>query len=241
MVRLEDRLIVAEGGGGFQMPPSAPALDRFVVELARERSGRERPRVCFIPTAGADDPGDIVRFYAAYSPMAEPRHLALFSRTVDDIGAFLMDHDAIHVGGGNTANMLAIWRRHGVDRAVVAAWKAGLVMAGMSAGAICWFEGSTTDSFGPVLQPLRDGLGVLSGSFIPHYGGEAQRRPLFQKLVAEGTLPAGYGVDDGAALVFRGTTLTEVVSARPGAAAYRVERDATGVIETPLESRRLDA
>jgi peptidase E len=239
MVKLADRLIVAEGGGGFQMPPLAPGLDSFVVELARERSGRDRPRICYVGTAAADDADDLVRFYSAFSPIAEPRHLALFSRTVTDIGAYLFDQDAIHIGGGNTANMLAIWRRHGVDAAVVAAWEAGIVMSGMSAGGICWFEGSTTDSFGPVLQPLKDGLGILAGSFIPHYDGEAQRRPLFRKLVAEGVLPPGYGVDDGAALVFRGTTLAECVSARPNAAAYRVERTAAGVSETPVECRRL--
>ena len=240
MVALGDRLIVAQGGGGFQMPPHGSELDAFVVAQARERSARDRPRICFIPTAGADDPTDIVRFYAAFTPMAQPSHLTLFARTVSDIGRFLLAHDAIHIGGGNTANMLAVWRRHGVDQAVTVAWEAGVVMSGMSAGGICWFEGSTTDSFGPVLQPLRDGLGILEGTFVPHYDGEAQRRPLFERLVGEGGLPAGYGVDDGAALVFRGTTLSECISGRHGAAAYRVERRPDGeVTETRLPTRYL--
>ena len=239
-VPLEQRLIVAIGGGSFQVSGDNGLLDGFVLELARERSGRERPKVCVIPTAVADDPATIVDFYTSFAHRAGASHLALFSRKVDDIGAFLLDQDAIFVCGGNTANMLAVWRTHGVDRAVVAAWEAGVVMAGVSAGGIYWFEGSTTDSFGPTLQPLNDGLGVLSGSFVPHYDGEAQRRPLFERLVADGTLPAGYGVDDGAALVFRGTTLAEVVSARPGAAACRVEREGDGVRETALDARRLD-
>lgn len=239
-VALDQRLIVAMGGGSFQVSGSNGLFDTFVFELARERSGRERPRICVIPTAVADDPATIVDFYAAFAHRADASHLALFTRQVDDIGAFLLDQDAIFVCGGNTANLLAIWRTHGVDRAVVAAWEAGGVMAGVSAGGIYWFEGSTTDSFGPTLRPLNDGLGVLAGSFVPHYDGEAQRRPLFERLVADGSLPPGYAVDDGAALVFRGTSLTECVSSRDGAAAYRVEPKAGGgVSEMRMPTRFL--
>jgi peptidase E len=119
------------------------------------------------------------------------------------------------------------------------AWEAGVVMSGMSAGAICWFEGFTTDSFGPELRPVRDGLGVLSGSFIPHYHGEEQRRPLFHRLVADGMLPAGYAVDDGAALVFHGTELQDAVAAGPGAGAFRVERAGQTAVESPLPVRLL--
>jgi peptidase E len=138
--------------------------------------------------------------------------------------------------------MLAVWRLHGVDAVLHEAWQAGTVMSGMSAGAICWFEGCTTDSFGPDLQPLRDGLGILAGSYCPHYDGEAQRRPLFQRLVADGSLPAGYAVDDGAALVFRDTELVEVVTSRPAARAYRVEPTGDGsATETPLPARQLSS
>lgn len=239
-VPLDQRLIVAMGGGSFQVGAGDDGLlDTFVIELARERSGRERPRICVIPTAIGDDPATIVDFYSAFAHRAETSHLALFGRRVEDITAFLLDQDAIFVCGGNTANMLAIWRTHVVDRAVIAAWEAGVVMAGVSAGGIYWFEGSTTDSFGPILRPLNDGLGVLSGSFVPHYDGEAQRRPLFERLVADRTLPAGYAVDDGAALVFRGTDLAECVSSRPDAAAYRVEPKPGGVSETRLPTRYL--
>jgi peptidase E len=166
--------------------------------------------------------------------------LTLFNRVVDDVDAFLLAQDLVFIAGGNTANMLAIWRLHGVDRALLAAWEAGVIMSGVSAGGICWFEGFTTDSFGPKLRPVRDGFGVLNGSFIPHYDGEAQRRPLFHRLVAEGTLPGGYGVDDGAALVFRGTELREVVADRPDAHGYRVERGPDGtVVESELDTRFL--
>ena len=216
-------VIIAMGGGGFSMGPDNGLLDAFVLQLARERSGRERPRVCWIGTAGADSERELLAFHLAFAARAEPRHLGLFNRTVGDIEAFLLDHDLIYIGGGNTANMFAIWRLHGVDLALRAAWEADVVLAGMSAGGICWFEGCTTDSFGPELQPLRDGLGILAGSFCPHFDGEAQRRSTYHALVASGGLPAGYAVDDGAALVFDGVELREVVSSRPDAAAYRVE------------------
>src|SRR6185503_3038200 len=231
--------IVAIGGGGFQMPPDNGSLDAFLLAIARERSGRERPRICFIPTAAADDDGAVARFYGAFARSADASHLALFARPVEDVDAFLLDQDLVFIGGGNTVNMLAIWRQHGVDRALVAAWQAGVVMSGMSAGGVCWFEGFTTDSFGPTLRPVRDGLSVLRGSFVPHYHGEAQRRPLFHRLVAEGTLPGGYGVDDGAALVFEGTELTEVVTALPDVDAFRVELVDGEVVETRLAPRYL--
>lgn len=227
------------GGGGFSMGPDNGLLDEFVLDLARTRSGRDRPRICWVGTAGADSDRDLLAFHIAFASRAEPRHLALFTRTVTDVEAFLLDQDAIYVGGGNTANLLALWRLHGVDLAMRSAWEAGLVVAGMSAGAICWFESCTTDSFGPELQPLDGGLAFLKGSLCPHYDGEAQRRPLFRRLVAEGRLSAGYGVDDGAALVFDGTELREVISSRPEAAAYRVEAIDGEAHETRLPARQL--
>ena len=227
------------GGGGFSMAPDNGLLDEFVLDLARIRSGRERPRICWVGTAGADSDRDLLAFHLAFADRAVPRHLGLFARTVSDVEAYLLDQDAIYVGGGNTANLLAIWKLHGVDQAMRSAWEAGVLLAGMSAGAICWFESCTTDSFGPELRPLDGGLAFLEGSLCPHYDGEAQRRPLFQRLVAEGRLSAGYGVDDGAALVFDGTELREVVSSRPDAAAYRVEAIDGEARETRLPVRQL--
>jgi peptidase E len=230
------------GGGGFMMEPDNPLLDEVVIGEARERSGRDRPRICLIPTASADDDGLIADFEHLFGPRAEPRVLRLFERSDDDLRSVVLGQDAVYVTGGNTANLLAIWRVHGLDEILREAWAAGVVMAGMSAGAICWFEACTTDSFGPALQPLLGGLGILAGSLSPHYNGEGQRRPLFQRLVADGTLPAGYGVDDGAALVFRGRELAEVVASDPGAAAYWVEPDgASGATETRLPVRFLGA
>jgi dipeptidase E len=234
--------IVAMGGGGFQMEPDNPLLDDVVIAAARAGSGRERPRICLIPTASADDRELIADFERLFAPRAEPRVLPLFGRRDEDLRAVVLGQDAVYATGGNTANLLALWRLHGLDEVLREAWSAGVVMAGMSAGAICWFEACTTDSFGPALKPLDGGLGILEGSLSPHYGSEAQRRPLFQRLVADGTLPAGYGVDDGAALIFRDRELVEVVASDAAAAAYRVEPDgAGGATETRLPARFLEA
>jgi dipeptidase E len=228
------------GGGGFQMEPDNPLLDDLVIAEARRRSGRDRPRICLIPTATADDAQLIADFERLFAPRAQPRVLRLFARADGDLRSVVLDQDAVYVTGGNTANLLAIWRVHGLDEVLREAWTAGVVMAGMSAGAICWFEACTTDSFGPALRSLHGGLGILAGSFSPHYSSEGERRPLFQRLVADGTLPAGYGVDDGVALIVRGRELAEVVASDPGRAAYRVEPDgAGGATETRLPVRLL--
>jgi dipeptidase E len=229
-----ERTIVAMGGGGFSMEPDVPLLDDHVLDLARARRGRERPSVCFVATASGDSEGYIANFYAAFARRSEATHLGLFDRKIGDLELFLLDQDAVYVGGGNTANMLAIWRVHGLDRALRAAWEAGVVLSGLSAGANCWFESATTDSFGP-LAALNDGLGLLPGSFCPHYDSEAARRPTFQRLIAAGTLPDGYAADDGAGLVFRGTTLAEVVTSRPTARAYRVARGPDGAAANEME------
>jgi len=226
------RTIVALGGGGFQMEPDNPLLDDYILELARKHArdtGRDLPRICLIPTATGDDREVIAAFERLFAPpRAEARVLRLFGRTDENLAAVLRMQDAVYVLGGSTENMLALWRLHGLDAALRDAWEEGVVLAGMSAGAICWFDAATTDSFGPTLQPLRGGLGILEGTFIPHLHGEAQRLPLLRRLVAEGTIPPGYGVDDGAALVFGGRDLVEVVTSDPGAGAWRVESDGHG-------------
>jgi dipeptidase E len=230
-----ERQIVALGGGGFLEDDDDGLLDDFVLSL----TGKERPRVCFVPTAGGDRDASIVDFYAAFGGgRAEPSHLALFRRRIDDVAGLLADQDVVYVGGGNTENMLAVWRLHGVDRALRAAWDAGVVLAGMSAGSLCWFETGTTDSFGPRLERLGAGLGFLPGSNCPHYDGEAARRPTYHRLVAEG-MPGGYAADDWAALHFVGTRLREAVAARPAARAYRVELRDGAVVETELPTRYL--
>jgi peptidase E len=229
--------IVAMGGGGFSMEPDEPRLDAFVLSL----TGKARPRVCFLPTASGDRDEYVARFHAAFSlhHACEHTHLKLFPRTEEDLRAFVLSQDVVYVGGGSTANMLATWRVHGLDRVLREAWEAGVVLTGVSAGALCWFEAGVTDSFGPALAPLRDGLGFLGGSCCPHYDGEPQRRPTYRRLVADGTLPGGLAADDGAALWFEGRVLRGAVASREGARAWRVERTPGGfaeaeIVPTPL-------
>jgi dipeptidase E len=217
-----------------------PLLDEFVVEQARRR--RPRPRVCFVGTASGDADGVVAAFYRAFAPLdCETSDLTFFERRVEDLRAFVREQDAFYVGGGSTANLLAVWRAHGLDRLLTDAWRAGALLCGISAGMNCWFAESLTDSFGPTPQPLKDGLGLLPGSACPHYDGEPQRRPAYEALIASGTLADGWAADDGAALVFAGAVLAEVVSSRPGAAGYRVERTADGVREQLLPARHLGA
>jgi dipeptidase E len=226
------------GGGGFSMEPDNPLLDRFVLSLARSSP----PRVCFVPTASGDADGYVADFYRAFSALdCRPSDLGLFERTIGDLESFVLEQDVIYVGGGNTASLLAIWRAHGLDRALRRAWQEGVVLCGLSAGMNCWFQQSVTDSFDVGrLAALHDGLGLLPGSACPHYDGEEQRRPTFTRLVASGELPDGWAADDGAGLVFAGQELVEVVASRPDAGAYRVERTADGgVTERPLPARYL--
>jgi peptidase E len=221
--------ILAMGGGALLHPESR--LDELMLELSRTR----RPRICYVGTASAHLPERVELFYDAFRRRpCEPSHLELFGMP-DEPAAHVARQDVVYVGGGNTANMLAIWRVHGVDRALRDAWERGAVLGGMSAGANCWFEDSVTDSFGPSLLALGGGLGLLAGSFCPHYDGEPARRPAFIRLVAEGALPPGYAADDDAAFLFEGTSLREVVAQREGARGYRVTSDG----EAPLDARLL--
>ena len=208
---------------------------------AMELSGVSTPRLCVINTALGDDPNANLRFYdrLAQAP-ARLRHLALFPMpNVADPEDLLMSQDVIFVGGGSVANMIAVWRVHGIDEILRKAWHAGIVLAGSSAGGICWFEGGTTDSFGTKLRPFTDGLGMLGGSFCPHFNSEPERRPLYQRLVADGALPGGIACDDGVAAHFVDEHLSHVVADRPDGAAYRVEPSPGGYLETALDARYL--
>jgi peptidase E len=237
---MDRRRIVAMGGGGFSMEPDNLLLDRFVLSLAAS----SRPRVCFLGTASGDSERYARNFFRAFSRLdCAPVDLPLFERGVGELDAFVLGQDVIYVGGGSTVNLLAVWRAHGLDAVLCRAWKAGVVLAGLSAGMNCWFEASLTDSFNVArLAPLHDGLGLLPGSSCPHYDGEERRRPTYRRLVAQGELGEGWAADDGAALVFAGTRLHEVVSSRTDAVAYRVSLAADGgVSEEPVTARYLGA
>lgn len=227
----------ASGRGPYDWSPG-PVIE-FMLDLA---GAPERPRVCYLGTATGDDPVRLAGVYGAFAgSRVQVSHLSLFPMpTVADVRAHLLSQDVVWVGGGSVANLLAVWRVHGLDDVFREAWEAGVVLGGVSAGSLCWHTGGTTDSFGPELRPVTNGLGLIPTSNGVHYDSEAQRRPLYHRLVADGTLPDGHATDDGAGLVYRGTNLVEVIADRAGAAAYRVARGPDGgVIETRLEPRRL--
>lgn len=227
-----DGQIIAMGAGRAIMDRPDDALHKYILNL----SVVPEPRVMFLPTASGDDASYIVSFYETYTQLhCRPSHLKLFYREELDLGSYILGHDIIHVGGGNTANMLDVWRRHGVDQILREAWARGKVLCGGSAGAICWFEGGVTDSFGTKrLAALDDGLGILRGSLCPHYDVDTLRAPAYHEMLSQGSLPDGYAADNQVALHFVGNDLRTAVTSRSNGKAYSVAADAGGVVERPV-------
>lgn len=223
--------IIALGGGGFSMEPENPLLDRYILEQAQV----QRPKICFVGTASGDSAGYIERFYTAYETLpCEPSHVSLFKLPEGNLEEFVLDKDIIYVGGGNTRSMLALWREWGMDDILRKAYDRGIVLAGLSAGSICWFEQGVTDSVTGHLGPIQ-GLGLITGSHCPHYDGEEDRRPAYHELLQSGKLASGVAADDGVALHYHDGELYEVVSSRPKAQAYRVEAVNGRIEEHKLE------
>jgi peptidase E len=221
-----ERQIVAIGGGKF-----CEGMARFLAEL----TGQERPRVLYIGTAAAEDPESALRMYDRFGSQVELSRLEFFPWPPEDLRSTVLDQNLIFVGGGNTANMLAIWRVHGVDELLREALDRGVVLSGSSAGGICWFAEGITDSFGPQLDTM-DCLGFLAGSFCPHYDDEELRRPRYHGLLQNG-LTGGYAADAGVGLHFVEDELREVVACEEGSKAYRVELRDGKVVEEPIEAR----
>jgi dipeptidase E len=221
--------IVAMGGISWDDAERIPLEDYWL-----GLTGAERPRVLVVPTAVADAAEPTLGIVSQLTRRAEVSFVSFFPWPPADVRELALRQDAIYVSGGNTANALAIWRVHGFDATLREAWEAGIVLAGWSAGMICWFEAGVTDSFGPQLEGMRDGLGFLPGSACPHYDGESERRPVYTRLVREG-FPPGVAADDCVALRFDGTELTETVTSRTGSGAYRVSAEG----EEPIDARRL--
>jgi dipeptidase E len=229
------RQIIALGGGGFSMEPDNPLLDLYILAQTK----KQKPKVCFVPTASGDSENYISRFYKSFeSHHCVSSHLSLFSPPSRDLEDYVMDKDVIYVGGGNTKNLLALWKDWSLDSILKKAWQDGIVMAGISAGSICWFEAGVTDSFGEGLEPLQS-LGFLKGSNCPHYDGEAERRPSYHRLITEGQIPRGFAADDSAALHFIGSDLHKAVSSRPQAKAYEVQLREGDLEEKTLKTEYL--
>jgi dipeptidase E len=225
------------GGGGFTMQERSGALDRLVLDL----TGKLVPRVCFLPTASGDPREQATRFQERFSAWpCDPSILSLFHLGRDrlDPREHLLAQDAIYVGGGSMRNMLAVWREHGVDQVMRAAWERGIVLAGLSAGAMCWFEGGVTMSGGAPAPAA--GLGLLPGSLSVHLDSERERLPAYREAVGDGRLAAGWAADDCAALLFCGTELQRCVASRPGARVLAIAPDGEGSTSTaPLAVQTL--
>ena len=228
--------ILAMGGGGFSMEPRNPRLDEFALSLARGR----RPRVCFVGTASGDSPLYSARFLRAFRRLrCRPTTLSLFAPPKGGLRGLVLDQDVVYVGGGSTRAMLVLWREWGLDRILREAWREGVVLAGLSAGSICWFEQGLSDSVVPGrLLPI-ECLGFLPGSNCPHYDGEPGRRPAYRRLVASGALAPGWAADDGVGLLFEGRRFVRAVSSRPAARAWRVERRGRRAVETEVAPETL--
>jgi peptidase E len=226
--------IIALGGGGFSMEPENPLLDKYILH----QSEKSNPKICFIATASGDSDNYISRFYHFFEKQdCQPSHLSLFNPPTRDLESFLLEKDIIYVGGGNTKNLLVLWKEWGLDTILRKAWEQGIVLAGISAGSLCWFEEGVTDSYGDGLEPLKC-LGFLKGSNCPHYDGESERRPSYQKLIATNSIKPGYAADDGVAIHFIDQEISQIVSSRPNAKAYKVYND-TEIIEIELETNYL--
>lgn len=215
------RQIIALGGGGFSMEPENPLLDSYILQ----QSGKANPKICYVPTASGDADICISWFYDFFKKQeCHPSHLSLFKPPTRDLEGFILDKDIIYVGGGNTKNLLALWKEWGLDSIMREAWEQGIVLAGISAGSICWFEEGVTDSYGDKLEPLTC-LGFLKGSNCPHYDGEVDRRPSYHELISSKIIQPGIAADDGVAIHYIGQEVHRIVSSRPNAKAYKVYFD----------------
>ena len=222
--------ILAIGGGSFFSDPNKP-LERHLLSLSK----KAKPKVCFIGTAGGDDKNAVRKFHQSFSEMqCETGHLSLFKAPEGDLRDFVLDQDIIYVGGGNTRNLIVLWKEWNLHKILKEALQAGVILSGVSAGAICWFEQGLTDSVTGKLLPL-DGLGFLKGSFCPHYDGEPQRRPAYQKEIADQNLKPGFACDDGAAAHFVNGKLQQFVSSRPSAKAYKLQAVKGGFMEEEIQ------
>ena len=228
------RHIVAVGGSSFNANPDNPASERYMLGLTRKR----RPAVCFIPTASAEPAEYIAKFEDSFSKLgARPTVLRFFTRT-PNLRETLLNQDVIYVGGGNTKSMLAVWREWGLPEVLREAWRKGIVLGGVSAGAICWFDKGVTDSWADELAPL-DCLGFLPDTCCPHYDSEANRRPTVHDLVARRVVPPVTALNDGAAAHYVGRSLHRILAWTPTAKAFSVRNRRGAVIETELPARRL--
>lgn len=214
-----NRQIIALGGGGFSSDPENPLLDDYILN----QSAEEKPKICFIGTASGDAEGYIQSFYNTYEKKnCIPNHLILFKGHTEQIEQFILGQDIIYVGGGNTKNMLVLWKDWGLDTILKTAYQQGIILSGISAGSICWFEQGLTDSIPNRLSKL-DCLGLLEGSNCPHFDGEPERQDVYKEMIQTGEMKAGIACDDGVGLHFINEKLEKIISSRQNKHAYKFE------------------
>jgi len=212
------------------MEADNPLLDEYILKQTDKR----KPKVCFVGTASGDADGYILKFYTSFLKLrCIPTHLSLFNLPTKDLKAFVLNQDVIYVGGGNTKSLLALWKEWKLNIYLRAAWQNGVILTGISAGSICWFEEGLSDFFPGELNSLKC-LGFLKGSNCPHYDGEENRRPAYHKLILNGKMSEGVAAEDGIALHYVGTKLENVVSSRPDAKAYFVRKKSDEIEEKPI-------
>lgn len=232
---MNNRHIVAMGGGGFSMEPNNPLLDLYVLKLTE----KAKPKVCFIPTASGDSQGYIDRFYESFNKhQCIPTHLSLFNGHTADLESFVFDQDILYVGGGNTRNLITLWKEWGIDKIIRKAYENGTVLAGISAGSICWFEQGLTDSIPGRLSSLKC-LGFLKGSNCPHYDGESERRPSYHRLMSHNEILPGIATEDGVAAHFINEEISGFISSQPDKKAYTVSINNNQVTEIEHRPRYL--
>jgi dipeptidase E len=226
--------IVAIGGGGFYRDPENLALERYILR----QTGLAEPRVAFVPTASGEPDHYVASFYSSFLKLnCRPSVLTFFKRT-PDLRSFVLNQDVIYVGGGNTKSLMAIWRDWGLPELLREAWESGIILTGVSAGAICWFEQGLTDSFADGLRAV-ECLGFLPGSCCPHYDGEPQRRPSYHRFLASGEISAGVAIEDWVAIHYKGKEIHRVITSKPGARAYSLRNVYGSVQEVPLSGEYL--
>lgn len=223
--------IIALGGGMFSMEPENGLLDKYLLNSVPVT----KPKICFFGTASNDGKEYIDMFYKFFRQKdCYPTHIEL-TTPPEDLEKKILEQDIIHVGGGNTKLIMETWKRTGVDKIMRKAWNKGIVLSGMSAGAICWFQDGITNPSPGMLDRL-ECVGLLKGSFCPHYDDRPELRETFKTLIDDKTIGSGYGVEDGAALHFIGNELVRIVASRPGKTAFFVSKNKNTVTETKLDS-----
>ncbi len=226
--------IIAIGGGGFGRSIYNTKIDRYILE----QTGSQKPNICFIPTASAEDKAYTVNFYAVYSKLnCNPTHINFFQRT-PRLDSIINKQDVIFVGGGNTKSMLAVWKEWKLDQLLLKAYKRGAILCGVSAGAICWFKQGITDSWASNLNVM-DCLDFVSECCCPHYDGEADRRPSVHDMIKNDKIESCLAVEDGAALHYRDGKLLTSVSFYKDKKTYIVKNTPSGIIEEEVKSIQL--